>query len=209
MHFVRPSTARGSPSFRLSEDHVATIVDLLCKGTRRARPSLREGMLEPQITTVVREAMRIEKRALNLTNLEIHREYVVDGSSETRGRIDIVLRFLHQFGNEDAYVAVECKKVAARNSALNGAYVTEGVKRFASGKYARNHERAFMLGYVLALPIDSILDYLHGRMKKEWGPSAGLSQEVTPPMALAVRGNTVPQCSIHKIKLTHVFVDIR
>ena len=209
MSFVQSNKPRGTPAFRLSEDQVATIVDLLCRGARRARPCLEQGMLEPQITKLVRRAMRREKLDLSLTNLEIHREYVVDGSSETEGRIDIVVRFLHQFGNEDAYVAVECKKVAANNSDLNRKYVTEGVGRFVSGKYAKDHERAFMLGYVLALPIGTILAYLDRRMQTVWGPTAAFVQEFNPSCALAVRGNKVLQCSVHEIRLTHVFVDMR
>lgn len=167
------------------------------------------GMREPQITKLLRRGMRREKLDLSLTNLEIQREYVVDGESQSEGRIDIVLKFLHQFGNEDAYVAVECKKVAANNSDLNGRYVTKGVGQFVSGKYAKNHERAFMLGYVLALPIGCILDYLDRRMQEVWGPTAAFVQEFSPDLALAVRGNKVIQCSSHEISLTHVFVDMQ
>ena len=193
----------------MSQDHVATIVDLLCRGARRARPCLEQDMLEPQITKLVRRAMRCVKLELDLTNLEIHREYVVDGDSQIEGRIDIVVRFLDQFGDEDAYVAVECKKVAAYDSNLNRKYVTSGVGRFVSGKYAKDHERAFMLGYVLALPIDIILDYLERRMQNLWGATAAFSDEFSSHSALAVRSNKVLQCSVHEIRLTHVFVDMR
>ncbi len=209
MSFIQSNRPQGRPAFRLAQDQVATIVDLLCRGARRARRFLEWGMLEPQITKHVRRAMQHVKLELSLTNLEIHREYVVDGDSQIEGRIDIVVRFLHQFGNEDAYVAVECKKVAAYDSNLNGKYVTTGVARFVSGKYAKDHERAFMLGYVLALPIDNILDYLDQRMQGLWGLTAGFSQEFSSPSALAVRSNKVLQCSVHEIRLTHVFVDMQ
>ena len=209
MPFIQPSRPHGTPAFQLSQDQIATIMDLLCRGAKKARPRLQKGMLEPEITKLVRQSMRREKLRLSLTNIEIHREYVVDASSQIEGRIDIVVRLPHQFGDEDAYVAVECKKLEANNSTLNGKYVTRGVGQFASGKYAKNHEVAFMMGYVLKLPIESILNYLDRRMRDVWGRTAAFTKEAKIPYALAVRSNKVLQCSVHEIRLTHVFVDMR
>ena len=59
------------------------------------------------MTNIVRKAMKQKKRELGLTNLEIRGEYEIDDMATTDpmilGRIDIILQFLHQFGDEEAY----------------------------------------------------------------------------------------------------------
>ena len=138
----------GAPAFHLSVDQVDTIVNLLCQGADCARSKLAPCMKEIRITRLIRKAMRRLKRRLGLTALEIHEEYLVDTPEDGGGRIDIVIRFRHQFGHEDAYVAVECKRVEAGNSNLNGRYIREGLMNFVTGKYSEGHERAFMMGYL-------------------------------------------------------------
>ena len=208
MAFIGHHKRQGIPRFKLSRDHVATIVDLLCRGSRRTRANVILGISEPNITKCLRKNIRIEKHDLNLTNLEIHREVTVDSSSGEEGRIDIVIRFREQFGEEDDYVAVECKKVRARDANLNIRFITEGMDRFAEGKYSEGHERGFMLGYVLRLPVEDILEYLNLRIKDRWGEEASLHEEAKSKFSLAVRENTIPQGLHHRIKLTHVFVDM-
>ncbi|WP_210252775.1 hypothetical protein [Agrobacterium vitis] len=124
------------------------------------------------------------------------------------GRIDITLQFLHQFGDEDAYVAVECKRVQAGDPALNGSYVTNGVERFASGQYAAGHDWGFMLGYVLALPASAIVDAVDARIRKTYGESAGLTAEAAHSLAFAVLDGALAQSGSHTIRLKHVFVDM-
>ena len=48
MHLA-PDSPIGRPSFELSEDQLATVVDLLCVGTAEARKSVTPGMLEVPI----------------------------------------------------------------------------------------------------------------------------------------------------------------
>ena len=48
------------------------------------------------------------------------------------------------------HAVIECKRVAGNDSDLCRLYVTEGVDRFESGKYAGGHGLAFMAGYVVA-----------------------------------------------------------
>ena len=103
MH-LSPDLPVGRPSFDLSEDQLATVVDLLCRGVAVAKPLLQPGMLEVPIMIHVKKAMRRLKKELGLSNLEITGEFeLLDLSNddpEVLGRIDIILRFLHQFGDE-------------------------------------------------------------------------------------------------------------
>jgi hypothetical protein len=107
----------GKPSFGLSEDQVATVVDLACRAADEGRSELKPGMLEVPITIIVRKALRRIKKRDGLTNLQVRGEHELEDMSKADpsllGRIDITLQFLHQFGDEDAYVGIECKRVGA------------------------------------------------------------------------------------------------
>jgi hypothetical protein len=170
-------------------------------------------MLEVPTTIVVRKAMRRVKRALGLTNLQVRGEQEIDDMATADpailGRIDITLQFLRQFGNEDAYVAVECKRVRAGDAGLNVSYVTQGMERFASGKYAAGHAWGFMLGYVLALPVDGIVAAIDQRVRKTYGEAAALAPSPAHPQALRVLENGLMQSGHHPIRLRHIFVDMQ
>jgi hypothetical protein len=84
------------------------------------------------------------------------------------GRIDILLRFLHQFGEEDAYLGVDCKLVAHGDMSLNRRYVTQGVSRFVTGQYAARHHWGMMLGDVLKLPSARLVADIDGRIRKAY-----------------------------------------
>lgn len=169
-------------------------------------------MLEVPTTMVVRKAVRRVKKSLGLTNLQLRGEHELEDMATTDpailGRIDITLQFLHQFGDEDAYVAVECKRVDAGDPALNGSYVTKGVDRFVTGQYAAGHDWGFMLGYVLALPASAVVDAVDSRIRKTYGEVAGLTPETAHSLALAVLEGALVQKGVHAIRLKHVFVDM-
>src|SRR5690242_15866654 len=97
----------GNPSFHLSEDQVATVVDLACRACKEAAPEITSGMYEVPITIIVRKAFRRIKKAEGLTNLQVRGEHEIENmaaaDASLLGRIDISLQFLHQFGDEDAY----------------------------------------------------------------------------------------------------------
>lgn len=209
---LTPDVPFGSPSFSLSGDQIATVLDLLCRGCHEAKPDLAAGMLEVPTTIVVRKAMRRVKKSLGLTNLQIRGEHELEDMATKDpallGRIDITLQFLHQFGDEDAYVAVECKRVHSSDTALNGKYVSQGVDRFVSGKYAAGHDWGFMLGYVLALPASGIVKTIDDRIQKAYGAAAALSHETAHSLALAVLQGALVQNVSHTIQLRHVFVDM-
>lgn len=202
----------GLPAFALSGDQIATVVDLLCRGCNEARPHLTPGMLEVPTTMVVRKAMRRVKKSLGLTNLQLRGEHELEDMATTDptilGRIDITLQFLHQFGDEDAYVAVECKRVHAGDTTLNSGYVTKGVDRFVTGQYAAGHDWGFMLGYVLALPASAVVEAVDARIRKTYGEPAGLTPEGAHALALAVLEGALVQDGKHTIRIKHVFIDM-
>lgn len=211
MH-LSPDLPIGRPSFDLSEDQLATVVDLLCRGVAAARPLLIPGMLEVPITIHVKKAMRRLKKELGLSNLEITGEFeLLDPSNdnpEVLGRIDIVLRFLHQFGDEEAYLGVECKRVGNGEATLNQRYVTQGVSRFATGQYGAGHHRGMMLGYVLRLPSATVVEGIDARMRATYGEAAKLVALDAHTDALSMHSGDLEQGAAgHVIRLTHVFVD--
>jgi len=212
MSLLTPDLPYGLPAFALSDDQIATVVDLVCRGCDAARPYITPGMLEVPTTIVVRKGIRRIKKTLGLTNLQVRGEVELEDMSTNDpallGRIDISLQFSHQFGDEDAYVAVECKRVRAGDSALNGSYVAKGVHRFVTSQYAAGHDWGFMLGYVLALPASDVVDAVDTRIRKTYGEIAGLIPEATHAFSLAVLQGALAQSSNHTIRLKHIFVDM-
>jgi hypothetical protein len=208
-----PDRAVGRPSLELSKDQVATAIDLICCGVEDARVFVTPGMLEVPITVMVRKSMRRLKSARGLTNMEIVGEHelldVATTDQTILGRIDIVFRFAHQFGDETAYLGVECKRVAPGNATLNTRYVTEGVARFASGKYAQGHHLGVMLGYVVRLPMADLLDTIDTRLRSTYGDSAACNAEPVPRRAVGMMSNVLSQSpNDHRIRLLHIFVDL-
>src|SRR5271169_1054581 len=114
---LAPDLPIGRPSFDLSLDQIATILDMTCRAAYEARAAVTTGMLEVPLTIIIRKAMSRVKKALGITNLQVRGEHELENMASTDsallGRIDITLQFLHQFADEDAYVAVECKRVGA------------------------------------------------------------------------------------------------
>ena len=212
MPLLTPDVPYGSPAFSLTEDQLATVIDLVCRGVEEARPAIAAGMLEVPATITIRKAMRRVKRTLNLTNLQIRGEHELDNMATTDaailGRIDITLQFLHQFGDEDAYVAIECKRVGAGLAALNSSYVAEGVDRFVTGKYAAAHEWGFMLGYVLVPPATDVVEAINKRIEKTYGSAAKLTPEAAHLLAAAVLRGALSQAGGHTIQLKHILVNL-
>ncbi|HTU44867.1 MAG TPA: hypothetical protein VMF91_07385 [Bryobacteraceae bacterium] len=203
----------GRPAFELSQDQLATVIDLLCSGATEARKLVTPGMLEVPITIQVRKAMLKLKKRRSLTNLQIVGEYeLLDLQSDdpdVLGRIDIILQFLHQFGDEEAYLGVECKRVSPGNNTLNQRYITQGVARFVTGKYALGHHWGIMLGYVLQVPYRDLVNNIDSRVRSAYGDDARLHPNGGHPLALSLHTCMLPQGEGgHRIRLLHIFVDM-
>jgi hypothetical protein len=210
---LSPDLPIGRPSFALSEDQIATVIGLLCCGAADAKGLVTTGMLEVPITILVRKAILRCKRQRGLTNIQIGGEYElldIDAPDTTvLGRIDVILQFLHQFGDEDAYLGVECKRVSPDDSSLNLRYVTQGVDRFATGQYAAGHHWGIMLGYVLALPMDELIGSIDSRIRERYGDAAGMDAGGIHPNALSMSKSALPQGDGgHIIRLVHLFVEM-
>ncbi len=201
----------GTPSFDLSDDEVATIIDLIAKGAKRARGHVVAGMLEPAMSILVRKEMKRVKKELGHTNLLVAGELELDDmesdDSKILGRIDIAVLFLRSY-DEDEYVGVECKRVGAKLAKLNASYVAEGVERFVTGKYARGHEQGFMVGFVIAVPVESCTAVIKARIKKTYGTDAALFPARPHPDALATLSGKLKRTAAGPIRLHHVFVDM-
>lgn len=212
MELDRPDSFHGDPGLELHADEIETVVDLICRGSHEARGLLTRGMSEPNISRVVRKSMIRAKRTLGTPHVQIHGEHELDdmdtSGPKILGRVDITLRFRHQFSDENAYVAVECKRVAAGDNGLNGLYVTEGVSRFTGGQYSKGHAWAFMLAYVIALPASEIIDFINRKISKTYGIGADLQPAGHHPSSLAIRQSELLQGGGHVIRLMHVFVDM-
>lgn len=212
MPLLTPDVAYGNPAFALSDDQIATVQDLVCQGAAHAREHLEPGMLEVPTTMLVRKAMRRVKKALGLTNLQIRGEHELENMAaddpSILGRIDITLQFLHQFGDEDAYVAVECKRVGAGQPSLNAKYVTQGVDRFVTGQYAAGHDWGFMLGYVLALPVEDVITAIDARIQTTYGGAAALTAGSAHALSLSILEGALIQAPSHVIRLQHLFIDM-
>lgn len=210
---LSPESPVGRPSLDLGEDEIATAIDIVCRGAAEVRASVTAGMLEVPITILVKKAMRRAKQRLGLTNIEIGGEFEVldvdDPAAATKGRIDITAKFRQHFGDEDAYLGVECKRVAPGDATLNRAYVADGVDRFATGQYGLGHPLGMMLGYVLKLPHGTLPVDIDVRIRKSYGELAKLADMECHTDALSMHEGDVPQgIDGHLIRLIHIFVDM-
>lgn len=203
----------GKPSLSLRQDQIDTAADLLCQGATDARKLVHSEMHEVPISQLVIKSMRRLKKGLRLSNLEVTSEYELldldEENPEIKGRIDITFKFAHQFGDEDAYLAVECKRVSPNQTSWSGKYVTQGVDRFAEGQYSDGHYWGMMLGYVLHTPMGDLVDKISNRILLKYGVDAKLQPCPAHPNSLCMRVGAIPQGNQgHKIRLLHIFVDM-
>lgn len=207
-----PDLPIGAPSFALHDDEIATVIDLLVSACAEAQTDVTPGMLEVPLTIVVRKALRRVKKARAITNMEVRGEHEIDNMAAADpsilGRIDLSLKFARQFGDEDDYVGIECKRIGAGLYALNKSYVAEGVERFVNGKYATGHARGFMLGYVIIGPVAKPLKSIGNHVVKAYGAGGKLTSLAPPAGALALASNALFQVGGHKIELQHLLVDM-
>lgn len=143
-------------------------------------------MNEVNMSHLIAKSMRRLKRADCLTSVTILTEHeVLDIDAPdalVKGRIDIVFRFVHD-ADEEAYLAVECKRVAADQRSLNISYVGSGVDRYATGQYSLGHAVAMMLGLILVPPLETIIRDINKAMQTRYGDAALLSEHMTNRLA--------------------------
>jgi hypothetical protein len=164
--FGQPSKLGGLP-IRLDRELVATVLRTVEVGWRGAAKRVdMKSNGEIAITEVLREEMR---SALAQGKVGWYRQLeVLDGTESwsrpglTRpdGVFDIPLVFgsiRDRTGVHSAHAIIECKRISPTDTALVRAYVAQGIDRFCSGQYAKDHANGFMIGYVVAgCPADAV-----------------------------------------------------
>jgi hypothetical protein len=148
----RQLAAVGRNFIDLSPEVTAAILWTLEAGWEiaRERTEVRTEAREVAMTECLRDGMR---EALNKGRLLWRRTMIVLPGTESRsrscmtmpdGRTDIPLLLIPIFrrsGEHDPHAIVECKRIAERDATLVREYVTEGIDRFCTGKYASSHSR--------------------------------------------------------------------
>jgi hypothetical protein len=177
---VGQSAAIGRRFIDLTPELTAAVVRTVEAGWSIAlgRPEVTAQADEVTITECVRDAMRA---ALDRHRFPWRKTMAVLPGTESRsqggmvspdGRTDIPLfltRVFARSGEHDPHAIIECKRIAEGDASLAREYVIEGIDRFRKGKYAENHRRGFMIGYVLVgspqKVVDGVNRYLTGRFR--------------------------------------------
>lgn len=133
------------------------------------RTDIDSSCTEPKIAGALYMELWREKKRRNIKGPPYIIDEAASRSSESRlvpdGRIDFKL--IYDFDNEDAFFSVECKRVSGADTSLANLYVTQGVLRFISGKYAKKHDWAAMLGFVIDNDPVSSAALIHARLTKD------------------------------------------
>lgn len=134
---------------------------------------------EDKITERIASRMKAAKKNRRLP-FTIHFQVIpLDDQGAVAARIDLTL--LSSF-NEDAYLAFECKRLRIpHDSGLDyntDDYVgSEGMGRFATGKYAPTQEHGVMVGYVMDGKISNAMRSTLARICREKAPLGLLSTD--------------------------------
>lgn len=124
---------------------------------------------EDKITECIASRMKTAKKSRRLP-FTIHFQVIpLDDQGAVAARIDFAL--LSGF-NEDAYLGFECKRLriphVARLDYNTDDYVgSEGMGRFASGKYAPTQMHGVMVGYVMDGKVSNAMKSVFTRIQRE------------------------------------------
>lgn len=127
---------------------------------------------EDDITERLVDVLREDRAVCQLGFLHLHfklRKKDTHGDYTTKGILDMAL-FLDQ--DHERYIAYECKHLnrvnsqGKRTASLAGAYVEEGVVRYATAKYAEQLPYGCMIGYVMDGDMKFALKQLESAINK-------------------------------------------
>lgn len=199
----------------LSPDVRQAILDVVRAGWAVASEVVEEmGVArEDALNELLRDGMRLaveEDRALGLHRRLPEMRILPEGASRSRpevgrpdGRPDIPILLSRPFSQE-AHAVIECKRVGGNRAMLCRLYVVEGIDRFKSGKYASNHETAFMVGYVITSTCVAAVDGVNGYLERQARPQDQLEQ--LPGMARSTWQSHHSRTSGFPIVLLHTFL---
>jgi hypothetical protein len=82
----------------------------------------------------------------------------------------IDFKMIYAWGTEDDYFGIECKRLSSstqgKDKSLATNYVNEGVMRFVTGTYCRDHDYAAMIGFVIDGKLTDCVDRVRQRLSK-------------------------------------------
>jgi len=120
------------------------------RNRRSARTKAARRRLEDPITrNLVRRLKLVPQlrgRFHVVSQLEIINE-CIDNDPDPLGYIDIAILFF--IDEDEACLALECKRLNVNGASLAGKYVADGMMRFVSGKYVPAAPVGGMIGYVM------------------------------------------------------------
>ena len=211
----------GRPFIDIDRERSERILEMVDEGWRlaSAHPSVHGGAGEVEITECLRDGMRaaLGERATDYR----YRQMIVQGGTESRsspevlrpdGRTDVSVLFndiREDYNEHDPHAIVECKRVAGNRADLCREYVTEGIDRFAAGKYARNHAIGFMVGYLLSDDVASAAACINARLTRKRRQSEHLGPCVIAPRPWARSSRHSRASAADPIALHHAFLGLQ
>lgn len=219
MKVAREGSFRYQPGrFELSPDNRQAILHVVRAGWAFASKIVEEPCVtgEDVLNEVLRNGMRfaVEKdRALGQHRRLPEMRVLPEGATCSRsdvdrpdGRPDIPILLSRPFSHE-AHAIIECKRIAGNRARLCRLYVVEGIDRFKTGKYARDHATAFMVGYVSEGTCLAAVDGVNGYLERQARPQDQLEEWLPGADRSTWRGSH-SRTSGFPIVLFHTFVAV-
>lgn len=186
LSLYRPGRIALSPDVQQAILHVVragwAVALKVAEGTGTVREEVLNELLRDGMRVAV-ERDRAEGRHRRLPEMSILDETASRSRPDVQrpdGRIDIPILLLTRPFAHVGHALIECKRIAGNRASLCRLYVVEGMDRFASGKYARNHAIAFMVGYVIAGTCVAAADGVNGYLQRQARPEDRLEQIPSP-----------------------------
>ena len=208
-----------SESLDLGPDLAFAILSTIEAGWNRTCwvPNVDTKTDEVEITEHLRDGMR---KVLMEDGFSWGSELLVLAGTETRsspavwrpdGLTDIPIihiNLFQLFHDHDPHAIIECKRIAGSNPKLCRLYVLEGIDRFVSGKYGRQHKCGFMIGYLIAGNTHDSTSCINRYLA-----SKGRTSEMVVPSNVIPRWTWISShkrsISSDSIMLHHVFLKLR
>lgn len=211
--------AFGSPAplaLQVSPDIERAILQLVVDGFERwqAGGFIRAGDHEDDYTVRLYACMKEIRRKRNMALVPIYQH--VEPSDKMLGgqedparapRIDMVVSW-DQF-NDDAYLSIECKRVAPDD--LARLYVVCGIDRFVRAYYGAKAQTGAMVGYLIRGAPGTVLRRVNNHVQRT--PAMGRSHTLMQSNAIGwlntvFESNHSRRTPYQPIRLTHLFFDM-
>ena len=178
--------AIGTPRLPISRAFVSTVLQLLAAGARqmKTKGSVTTDMWEDQISKRLDQEMEGLHRGSESDIVTWAMRPSTVNPNNPDGTTEVDFRFhWNQFPRDQRrYLAAEAKKLRGKGPSMAGEYVEQGVLRFVNGRYARGHDHAIMIGYVVAGPLNNAVTSVKDAMdrrKSETGQCSELAVDGT------------------------------